>query len=241
MQKLITLVRGRKKYSALEKAIQYSFKDKKLLEAALTHPSYKFEHADVDEDNQRIEFLGDAVLAFITGELLYKKFRDRDEGWLTSLRTQIISGQALGDAAARISLGTHLRLGRGEENSGGRRRSSILADALEALLGAVYLDGGIKAVHKVFKSVFGELVETLKVEKWAGNPKGRLQEYAQRNMKLSPRYHMLRTEGPQHSIKFFAEVRIGDTLRETGSGASKKEAEMMAASKMLARLEDISE
>ena len=130
-------------YRKLERSIGYSFRKRKLLETALIHRSFRFETEGIDSDNQRLEFLGDAVLGFVAGAFVYKRFASKQEGFLTSLRSQIISGKALAEIATKLKLGEYLQVGKGEAKSGGRCRASTLADALEAVIGAAYLDGGI--------------------------------------------------------------------------------------------------
>ncbi len=221
--------RRRSPYRKLEDDIGYSFSKVARLEGALTHRSFRFEASDVGIDNQRAEFLGDAVLGMVTAEYLYEKFEDKDEGVLTSLRSQITSGKALAALARDIHLGDHIRLGKGEEQSGGRRRPSNLADALEAVLGAAYLDGGIKAVQKIFRKIFVPSLERLSGDVWAENPKGRLQDWAQRRWRSSPWYHVSGKEGPPHAVIFTVEAVVGNKVLGVGRGRNKREAETRAA------------
>lgn len=231
------LGRLRNPYRALEKALGYGFKKRALLELALTHRSYRFEHEGIDGDNQRLEFLGDAALGLVSAAFLYKHNVGWDEGRLTSFRSKITSGRALAETARDLGLGEHLRMGKGEEKSGGRRRDSNLYDALEAVLGAAFLDGGYKAVEKVFKKLFVPRLDLLSEDVWEGNPKGKLQEYCQRTWRSGPQYRVLGKHGPAHSSVFAVEVVAGNgAVQIEGRGHSKQEAETDAALKALRHL-----
>jgi ribonuclease-3 len=222
---------GRKKspHRDLEKAIGYGFTKTALLVSALTHRSYRFEHRDVTDDNQRLEFLGDAVLAFAAAAHLYEEMKETDEGVLTSIRSQMTSGRSLSQIAREIDMGRFLRMGKGEELSGGRDRASNLEDALEAVLGAAYLDGGSKAVRKIFKTLFVPRIERLSGDVFEDNPKGRLQEYAQRHWRRSPQYRIAERKGPPHAMIFTAEVVLDGEVRGRGEGLNKQQAEAAAA------------
>ena len=219
----------RNPYSAVEKSIGYRFRRKRLLERALVHRSFRFEKDDVSEDNQRLEFLGDAALGFAAAAHLYERFDDSNEGILTAFRSQVTSGKALASIAAEIDLGEHVRMGRGEERSGGRRRPSNLADCLEAIIGAAYIDGGARAVQKIFRRLFVPLVDSLSGDIWEDNPKGKLQEYSQRTWKAGPRYRVKGTAGPAHATTFEVEVTLRDGSSAVGCGPSKQQAERQAA------------
>ena len=216
-------------YSELEKALGHRFRKRVLLEMALTHRSYRFEHNEVSNDNQRLEFLGDAILGFLMAEHLYEVFDDQDEGVLTSMRSRVASGKALTDLARSIRLGDHLLIGKGEEGCGGRQRASNLADAMESVLGAVYLDAGLKGFRKVFNRLFVPLIENLSDDAWAGNPKGRLQEYVQSRWKCGPVYKVVDTTGPSHATIFTVEVSVDGVVRGRGTARSKQDAERIAA------------
>jgi len=233
------VVRRKNPYRPLEKALGYGFRRRINLEAALTHRSFRFENADVSVDNQRLEFLGDAVLGLLTAAYVYRQHEDRDEGVLTSFRSQTTSGRALARYARAIDLGSFLKIGAGEDQSGGRERASPLADALEAVIGAAFVDGGMRACEKIFKRVFVPRLEALSGDVWAHNPKGKLQEYSQRRWKCGPTYRVLKREGPAHATVFRVEVRIGDGTRAAARGQSKQEAETRAASKLLEHLADV--
>lgn len=220
--------RRRNPYAALEKEIGHRFRKRALLESALMHRSFRFENRNIGDDNQRLEFLGDAVLGFVSAAYVYSKFEDKDEGVLTSFRSQISSGRALARVAKSIELGKYIKMGKGEELSGGRKRSSNLADALEAIIGAAYLDGDMKAVNKVFKRLFVPRLDSL-TDVWAGNPKGKLQEYSQRTWRSSPKYRTVRREGPAHATVFTVEVTLPDGTVGRGKGRNKQHAEAEAA------------
>ncbi len=213
----------------LERALGYRFRQTDLLETALRHPSFCFETMPESRDNERLEFLGDAALTLVVAEHLYARFPELEEGGLTALRSRITSGNMLSRVAHDIRLGPHLKIGKGEEKTGGRNRPSNLEDALESVMGAAYLDGGIRAVRKIFQKIFAAHLATLTPDKWADNPKGKLQDYAQRVCRETPEYRIIRREGPAHAAIFTAEVRVGNTLRGIGRGRSKQEAEIRAA------------
>lgn len=229
-------IRRKNPYKDLEKGIGYRFRKRSLLEKALTHRSFRFENDGVTDDNQRLEFLGDAVLGLVTAAYVYETFQDRDEGVLTSFRSQTTSGKVLTDLAGNIYLGEYIKMGKGEESSGGRQRPSNLADALEAIIGAAYLDGEMKAVQRIFKKLFMPHVDSLSGDVWANNPKGKLQEYSQCRWKKSPRYRVMRKDGPPHATIFTAEVLLDDGIRGTGRGRNKQDAETQAAINSLKKL-----
>lgn len=211
-----------------EKIIGYRFKKKALLKAALTHPSYRYENPEVPEDNQRLEFLGDSVLGLLAADRLMQAYPDADEGELTKKKSSVASGAALAGAAREIGLGSYLMMGRGEAASGGGERESNLEDALEALLGAVWLDGGLKAARRFFeKHIF---CHTENAESVLLNPKGVLQEYAQKNGLAIPDYRIVEESGPDHARRYTVEVSI-DHYAFRGEGASRREAEKKAAEK----------
>lgn len=221
---------GRKRlYGALEKRIGYRFRDQALLDMALTHRSFRFETSETRYDNQRLEFLGDAVLGFLAAEELYRDNPSKEEGYLTSERSKVTSGRAFARVAADLDLGAYLKLGKGELKSGGTERESNLADAFEALFGACYLDGGLPAAKRVFDKIIAPLLAAEETDRWAHNPKGALQERCQRKYKQSPTYHVIAAEGPGHARCFTVEVILGDHVRGIGRGSSKQEAEINAA------------
>jgi ribonuclease III len=220
-------------YAALEAALGWKFHDAGLLERALTHRSYCAEHAGT-VSNERLEFFGDAVLGLIVTEYVYREFEPFSEGDLAKLRASVVNSEALAEVASEIALGDALRLGKGEDAAGGRAKPSILGDAMEAVIAAVYLDGGWEPA----RALVLQLVEPRIIEGAAGpegqDPKGRLQELLARRGQV-PHYR-LRREGPDHAPRFFASVEAaGRTLGE-GQGRSKRQAEQMAAQAAWRRL-----
>jgi len=221
----------------LEENLAYTFKDPSILETALTLPSYRVENNDECEDNQRLEFLGDAVLGLVSAQLLYDAHPDLDEGRLTNLRSQMASGRALAAIAREINLGAHFLIGRGEERQGGRDRIGALADALEAVFGAIWLDGGIEAVRATVLCLIG--IPSLEggPDEWAENPKGELQEYVQQNGLPLPEYEVVETGGKVHEPRFRMRVRCNGFEAEA-EGTSKRLAERLAAAQMLELLSE---
>jgi ribonuclease-3 len=222
----------RSPYRQLNKALGYRIKRSRL-EQALTHPSFSHEQNGGTPDNQRLEFLGDAALGLAAAEALYERHPDAPEGDLTRLRSLVTSTKGLARIASRIQLGVYLRLGRGELNSGGRERPSILADALEAVLGAAYLDGGMRAVRRIFRHLFLADLPTSGGHGWTENPKGRLQEWAQGQGAGNPRYVVVHEEGPPHQRQYTVEARLQDKVIGVGRGSNKRDAETAAAAKAL--------
>lgn len=216
-------------YRPLEKAIGYRFWRKSRIEHALLHPSFRHEHGTALEDNQRLEFLGDAVLGLLAASHLYKEQPLASEGEMTKLRSMITSTKALASIAAQVDLGSYLRLGRGELISGGRSRTSILADAMEAVIGAAYLDGGMRAVRGIFRKLFKPVLSKIASSSAIENPKGVLQELAQRCCGENPRYVLVSETGPAHQRIYTTNVCIGDKIAGSGTGANKRESEIEAA------------
>ena len=216
-------------YRPLEKKLGYAFRHRDLLEAALTHPSYHVAKSGVRNDYQRLEFLGDAALGLAAAAHCYKQFESHDEGTLTSVRSTLTCGATLTHVARSIGLGGFIRLGRGEEQSHGRERASILADAMEAVIGAAYLDGGMRATGRIFERLFVPHMHDGITAQWRDNPKGELQDLAQRLWQVAPRYTVVEEHGPMHSRRYTIEVKCGSFLTGRGSGPSKHEAEKGAA------------
>ncbi|MCF7849705.1 MAG: ribonuclease III [Kiritimatiellales bacterium] len=219
----------------LEQAIGYRFRKRAHLRLALTHPSYRYENSDAQDDNQRLEFLGDAVLSLTTAEHLYNSCPDLREGDMSKLRSHLTEDRKLAGIAAELGLSSELLLGRGEAGSGGADRASNLADALEAVLGAAWLDGGMRAVRKIFGKVFLPELEILLNSNGAPNPKGTLQEFAQRNGFPVPTYETLAESGPDHDRIFTVEVTACSKSWRAEAG-SKREAERLAAVQALEEL-----
>jgi ribonuclease III len=213
----------------LEKRLKYKFRNPLLLAEAMTHPSLGHETQRHHFDNQRLEFLGDAVLQLIFTEWLFDHFKTFSEGQLTKLRSRLVSREGLKMHADRLNLGSHLMMGRGEEASGGRERSSALADAYEALIGAIYLDSDYVTARRIVLSEAREDLENLDLDPPEANPKGRLQEILQAISPVSPRYVILAADGPEHLKHFTARVVWCGCELGQGNGRSKKEAETSAA------------
>jgi ribonuclease III len=214
----------------LQKIIGHQFKDPELLQEALTHPSLAHEQCDNgSRHNQRLEFLGDAVLQLILTDHIFEMFPDFPEGKLTQVRAHLANRHTLHRRALAFQLGEFLLLGKGEEASGGRERLSNLADAYEALLGAVYLDGGIRAARKFIAAQFALEFKNLKEATPRQNPKGRLQEFLQAQSTANPQYRVIQESGPDHNKRFEAVVEWQGHEIGRGHGSSKKLAEVAAA------------
>lgn len=218
---------------SLESRLGYKFRNSLLLAEAMTHPSLAYESQSPHFDNQRLEFLGDAVLQLILTEDLFKMFPDFPEGRLTKLRSQLVSRRALARFALTIDLGSYVLLGKGEEATGGRRRMSTLADGFEALIGAVYLDIGYDGARDLVLRLFQPEIEALACSPEERNPKGELQECLQAIHPQAPSYRVLGESGPDHRKVFQAEVSWRGIVLATGKGKSKKEAEARAAGEAL--------
>jgi len=216
-------------FSELQARLGYTFQDESLLRLALTHPSVAHEAPANVPHNQRLEFLGDAVLSLVITRELYEKFPSLGEGPLTKARAQMVNRRALAAEARRLGLGEHLILSRGEETSGGRDRVSALADTFEAVVGAVFLDGGYEMARQFvlvrFRNAFGELSEVPNLE----NPKGELQELLQAQSPEAPQYELTSVSGPDHAREFECAVYHHGVELGRGRGKSKKEAESRAA------------
>jgi len=214
---------------ALEELLGYRFRDEKLLQLALTHPSFSHEAPGAVAHNQRLEFLGDAVLGLILTRELFEKFPHLGEGPLTKARAQMVNRRTLAEQARRFNLGASLMMSRGEELSGGRNRSSALADAFEAVVGAIFLDGGYDVaaefILRSFRDAFGQLTEVPNLD----NPKGELQELLQAASTEAPQYEVTASSGPDHDRLFQCAVYHRGVELGRGQGKSKKEAEGQAA------------
>ncbi len=212
----------------LEREMGHHFRDESLIEAALTHRSA------AGVNNERLEFLGDGVLNCVVADLLYRRYGRADEGDLSRLRARLVRGEALASIAAALGVGERLHLGPGELRTGGFRRRSILADALEALFGAIYLDGGFEAAHAAIGKVFGPHLEELGATADLKDPKTRLQEYLQGRGLALPRYTVERIEGESHMQRFSVTCEVAVLgLRASGQGASRRGAEQEAAQQVL--------
>jgi ribonuclease III len=212
---------------ALEARLAYRFRDRELLRLALTHRSYAFEAGGLPT-NERLEFLGDAVLGLVVTVHIFQRFPDEAEGRLAKLRAAAVNTSALAAVGRSLGLGAAVLLGRGEEQSGGTDKASILADTLEATIGAVYLDGGIEQVTRLVERLFGELVADFATRRESLDYKTSLQEVTAARLSSLPQYTVTE-EGPDHEKRFTAEVAVAGEHLGTGRGRSKKEAEQAAA------------
>lgn len=213
----------------LETILAYKFRNSLLLAEALTHPSLAYETQKPHFDNQRLEFLGDAVLQLVLTEHIYSMFPQYSEGDLTKFRARLVSKTALFKFAKNIHLGEYVMLGKGEEVSGGRERASTLADALEALLGAVYLDGGFEAAKEVIVRITADDIVRISEEPDDKNPKGQLQEVLQAIIPESPVYVIVSETGPDHDKEYGVSVTWCGNKLAVGRGSNKKQAEAEAA------------
>jgi len=217
--------------------IQYAFQDPNRLTEALTHSSYANEHREQGlKCNERLEFLGDSVLSIVISDYIYRRFIDLDEGDLTKIRASIVCEDSLAIAAKKIDLGQSLYLGKGEELTGGRKRKSILADAFEAVIGAIYLDGGIEEARTFISESLKAIIDAGIHGRLNRDYKTEFQEYVQRNGEVAIRYDIIDQTGPDHCKEFQAAVYVDDRLYGQGIGFSKKEAEQEAAQDALEKL-----
>ena len=223
----------------LEKKLNYTFRNSELLQEALNHSSYANEHRSAHlHSNERLEFLGDSVLGFVTAEFLFLRHPEAPEGDLTRIRAALVCEQSLYEVAQRLDLGQYLKLGRGEEAGGGRERTSILADAVEAVFAAVYLDGGIDAARELIHRCLLDVQRESVVEERRRDYKTALQELVQRQADQVLTYRMAGEQGPDHAKTFRAEVLLNGAVIGAGDGHSKKEAEQAAAKAALEALDE---
>ena len=215
---------------ALQSRLGHSFREPLLLRRALTHPSYVNEHPeDTVGDNQRLEFLGDAVIDFVAAAWVYQHYTDFAEGRMTRLRAALVRSEALADLARQIGIDEMLRLGCGEAEAGGRRRAPNLCDAFEAVVGAIYLDGGTAPAQAFVEPLLGPMARATLARAADMDAKSRLQEWSQAERKITPRYRIISEAGPDHAKTFEAQVLVGDEVIGQGSGRSKQAAEQAAA------------
>lgn len=226
------------KHEEIEKKLAYEFKNEQLLLEALTHRSYLNEHAEWElPHNERLEFLGDAVIELVVTEELFNRYPDEEEGWMTSVRAALVNYVMLADVAREAGLDGAVLLSRGEAKDTGRAREVILANAFEAIVGAIYQDGGYGAAKKfINKFVTSRLAEVIKKSLHV-DAKSLLQEKVQATLKLTPIYKVLSSEGPDHKKVFTIGVYYGDKLIAQGSGPSKQDGEVEAAKKALESLD----
>jgi ribonuclease-3 len=213
-----------------------AFHNEGLLYRALTHRSYLNEHSEVTEDNERLEFLGDAVLDFLVGAMLYNRFPEMQEGQLTRLRASLVRTEQLAELARQIGLGQHIRLGRGEDEAGGREREALLCDVFEAILGGLYLDSGLEAVKEFVERLFLPVATEIAREQTDVDAKSFFQEWAQSELNFTPQYVTVSAEGPDHEKLFTVEVRVNGEAYGAGAGRSKQAAARAAAMDALKRV-----
>lgn len=217
----------------LQKKLGVALEDTALLERALTHRS-----AD-NRNNERLEYLGDAVLGMVVAEALFKRYPDADEGDLSRYRARLVKGESLAELARELDLGAYLKLGSGELKSGGFRRSSILADALESVIGAIYLDQGIEVARSMVLALLGDRLDRVSAGGDIKDPKTRLQEYLQGQQRDLPEYEVVKVTGQPHEQEFLVECRVTDVgLVEQATGSSRRRAEQSAARRVLSQLLD---
>jgi ribonuclease-3 len=222
--------------SELAESLGIAFKDPARLENALFHRSYLNEAPEDVESNERLEFLGDAVLGLVISERLFKDYPKLSEGKLSQIRAILVRWDALAAAAQRINLGDYLILGKGEELSGGRSRPSNLAGALEALIGAAYLDGGLRVAQKLVLKLLKPDLDEIAAQGFSADSKSELQHLAQTRWHAIPQYTLISSEGPDHAKLFTVEVSVGDQVMGRGQGRNKKQAELNAARQALETL-----
>jgi ribonuclease-3 len=220
----------------LARRLGLSFANLSLLARALTHRSYINENVHALEDNERLEFLGDAVLDFIVGAWVYNHCPEMPEGDLTRMRSALVRNEQLADFARRLDLGRALRMGRGETSSGGRERDGLLGSTFEAVIGALYLDSGLAAVEKFVEPLLASVRDRVIMRAEIYDPKSRLQEWAQSGKLGTPKYLMISSSGPDHAKIFEVEVRIKDQAYGRGTGPSKQIAAQVAAQTALETL-----
>lgn len=225
-------------FSQLEKILKLNFKKKEWLTQALTHRSYLNEHQGFGSSNERLEFLGDAILEFWASRELFRRFPNLPEGVLTDLRAKIVRTESLANLGRKLNLGLFLFLSRGEETGGGRENESLLANCFEALIGAVFCDQGMIGVEEFLANFVLPKIKAFKPEELKG-PKSFLQEMAQERFKITPTYKVLKSEGPDHAKIFLIGVYLGEKMVGQGKGWSKQEAEETAASEATQSLSNL--
>ena len=226
------------RFAELENNLNVQFKDYSLLVRALTHRSYLNEHPDeVLEDNERLEFLGDAVLDFIVGAYLYHRFPEMDEGELTSLRAALVRAKTLADFSRQLEIGRFLQLGYGEAENGGRERTPLLCASFEAVIGAIYLDQGLPAVKPLVEELVGPALAEIMAESLHKDAKSEFQVWAQAKYNITPRYEVSGTSGPDHAKEFTVQVLLENAVWGEGTGRSKQRAAQAAAKVAMNKVE----
>ena len=225
--------------SEIEQKLQYCFKNKELLDEALRHSSFVNEQSDADmRDNECLEFLGDAVLSLVTGHTLMQRYPELKEGDLSRMRANLVNDSQLAAISRRLNLGAYMQLGKGEIHTKGREKSSILANALEAVIAAVYLDGGFDAAFNTIEENFSSLLNSINASSANHDYKSKLQEIVQTNKKMVPSYTVINESGPDHDKTFTVQLTVKE-LKTEGIGKSIKLAEQDAAKKALKILKDV--
>jgi ribonuclease-3 len=227
----------KKNLQEFEEIIEIQFDNIDLLDCALTHSSYANQHnLSYNHHNERLEFLGDAVLSIVVSEYLYKKYRSKQEGKLTKIRAGVVCESSLAEVARKIMINRYIRIGKGEELSGGREKESLIADACEAVIAAIYLDKGIETARGFIINNFSRKIELAGKGKSYSDYKTKLQEYVQKNMLSAIKYMVVGESGPDHNKTFVTEVYLDKKCYGRGQGKSKKEAEQNAAKEALISL-----
>ncbi len=222
----------------LSKVLAYDFKDKDLIKTAITHTSFANEARGRVDHNERLEFLGDSVLSLSVSEFIYKTYPKLPEGSMTKLRAGVVSEFTLAKIAKTMGLGKYLRLGKGEQINGGRHRDSILADAFEAIIAAIYLDGGLEPAKEFVIRQLADSIKNLSKSDGSWDSKTLLQELLQVSNKADIRYEIIAEDGPDHNKSFTAQISNNGKIIGTGQGKSKKEAEQMAAYNALKKINE---
>lgn len=220
----------------LQVALGYQFRDIEFLRTAVTHRSYLNEHKSASEHNERLEFLGDAVLEMVTTEYLYLTYPDKPEGELTTWRSALVKGEHLAEIAQELNLGESLRMSRGEAKSGGRQKAYLLANVFEAVLGALYLDGGMSVAKQVIDRLVIPRLPAIIASGSHIDAKSRLQELAQEHENVTPEYRVIAESGPDHAKEFTVGAYLGKRKAGEGKGANKQSAEQAAAKDALTKL-----
>lgn len=215
----------------LSQAIGHTFSDSDLLKQALTHRSA------ASRNNERLEFLGDAVLGLVVAEILYQRFPNNSEGELSRLRSHLVKGKTLAGLGLKLDLSEHVLLGSGEKKCGGQKRESILADAVEAIIGAIYIDAGLDAARSCIQAWYGDSLKNISIERANKDPKTQLQEYLQGRGLSLPNYRVVATAGEEHNQVFHVQCELGDiNIKTEGRGSSRRKAEQDAAEAALQKL-----
>jgi len=221
----------KKELQKFERKAGLRFRDFGLLNLAFCHRSYTNEHQDQNENNEKLEFLGDSILGLVVSDYLFNSLPEKVEGDLARIKSFVVSEESLSELALSLEVDQYLLMGKGEENSGGRLKKAILADTMEAIFGAYYLDNGYKEASRFILSLLIPQIDKVLENRHKRDFKTLLQEYCQKNFKAYPRYRLVKNSGPDHNKTFWIEVMVQDTAYGPGEGKNKKEAEQRAAAK----------